>query len=102
MSGYRIEIRSKDRTLAQQVAKRAAAVARQTAPKRTGTLRRSIGVEPTAQGYAVVARAAHAAYVELGTVTMKAKPYLGPAVRQAQREAGARVWSRGSFIEDDA
>lgn len=68
----------------------AAEQARDLAPVDTGELRASITytVRRTAQSFAIVvyAGAAHALYVELGTVNMSAQPYLRPVLDQIGRQ----------------
>lgn len=58
--------------------------ARAAAPIRTGNLRNSIQPGPASpQGVQVEAGADYAAYVELGTRYMSARPYMKPAIGQA-------------------
>ena len=68
-------------------AARVAAAARANAPVLTGELRDSIEVE----GTDVVARAAHAPHVELGTVDQAAQPFLSPAVEAERGEFPAAI-----------
>lgn len=55
--------------------------AKQTAPVDTGNLRASIAAAGGGLTWRVTAAAHYAAYVELGTRKMSAKPYLVPALR---------------------
>lgn len=58
--------------------------ARASAPIRTGNLRNSIQPGPaSASGVTVEAGADYAAYVELGTRYMSARPYMKPNISQA-------------------
>jgi HK97 gp10 family phage protein len=59
------------------IAERAA----ELAPVDTGELRGSIGPQRLGGGWAVVASAPHAGYVEYGTSKMAAQPYLRPAAQ---------------------
>ena len=60
-------------------------------PVDTGELRGSISQQKRGEGWAVVASAPHAAYVEYGTSKMAAQPYLRPAARSVDGEAIAQA-----------
>lgn len=65
--------------------------ARAAAPVRTGELRDSILVVWLGDAWALVAGAAHAMLVELGTRLVPARPFLAPAFRRAFARIGARL-----------
>lgn len=61
--------------------------AKQRAPYKTGTLRRSIHTEMRSKAQAVVGTdVEYAVYQEFGTSKMKAHPYLRPALDEKQQE----------------
>jgi HK97 gp10 family phage protein len=69
------------------VAERAA----ELAPVDTGELRGSISHQKLGDGWAVVASAPHAAYVEYGTSKMEAQPYLRPAAQGVDGDSIAQA-----------
>jgi len=69
------------------IAERAA----ELAPVDTGELRGSIGPQRLGEGWAVVASAPHAGYVEYGTSKMAAQPYLRPAAQSVDGESIAQA-----------
>lgn len=78
-----------DRAIARKAAEEAAQVARSNAPVDSGELRESIHVEETDDGYAVVAEAPHAAFVEFGTgITGRSAGYPTSEDAAAARSAG--------------
>lgn len=56
--------------------------AQKNAPVKTGTLKRSIGLEADDTTATVEATAEYAPYVEFGTRFMRARPYLRPAYNE--------------------
>ena len=68
--------------------------AKRRAPYRTGNLSRSIDWEPPERERPgiwrifIFATATYAAFVELGTVFMRARPYIAPAARQGRHILG--------------
>ncbi|WP_422929193.1 HK97-gp10 family putative phage morphogenesis protein [Singulisphaera sp. PoT] len=71
----------------------AAQEARSLAPARTGTLQSSIGYsyDESSRTLRVSVEAPYAAYVELGTRNMPARPFLRPALEAIAREFGGSV-----------
>lgn len=83
------EVRAIDRELAKRAAESGAEAARAAAPADTGALASSIRVEETADGYAVVAEAPYAAFVEFGTgVTGARAGFPTPEDARAAGDAG--------------
>ena len=60
-------------------------------PVDTGELRGSIAHQKMGSGWAVVASAPHAGYVEYGTSKMAAQPYLRPAAQGVDGESIAQA-----------
>jgi HK97 gp10 family phage protein len=60
-------------------------------PVDTGELRGSISHRREGEGWAVVASAPHASYVEYGTSKMAAQPYLQPAAQGVDGESIAQA-----------
>jgi HK97 gp10 family phage protein len=60
-------------------------------PVDTGELRGSISHQRMGDGWAVVASAPHAAYIEYGTSKMAAQPYLRPAAQGVDGESIAQA-----------
>lgn len=56
--------------------------AKRRVPKKTGTLSRSIHAEVESDGVLVGTDVSYAKYVEQGTVRMKGRPYLQPALTE--------------------
>lgn len=66
--------------------------AKRRVPKKTGTLSRSIHMEPESDnGVLVGTDAEYAKYVEQGTARMKGRPYLQPALTENQQRIQNRV-----------
>ena len=66
--------------------------AKRRVPKKTGTLSRSIHMEPESDlGVLVGTDAKYARYVEQGTARVKGRPYLRPALNESQRRIQNRV-----------
>lgn len=66
--------------------------AKRRVPKKTGTLSRSIHMEPESDsGVLVGTDAKYAKYVERGTARMKGRPYLQPALTKNQQRIQNRV-----------
>lgn len=65
--------------------------ARASAPRKTGRLKASIVAEEDHAGPFVAGRAPYARFVEFGTRTVPARPFLYPALLRARRGAGARL-----------
>ena len=63
-----------------------ASAARTRAPRRTGALAASVAAEPERDGVAIVAGERYAPFVEYGTRTMRAEPYIRPAVAETQEK----------------
>jgi HK97 gp10 family phage protein len=74
----------------------AAVLAKGTAPARTHELEQSVETEPARQEGPLlvgrlVARARHSLFVELGTVFMRAQPFLRPSADQENRKLASRI-----------
>lgn len=66
--------------------------AKRRVPKKSGTLSRSIHMEPESDsGVLVGTDAVYAKYVEQGTAKMKGRPYLQPALTENQQRIQNRV-----------
>ena len=61
-----------------------ATAARSLAPKRTGTLSRSVAPAPSRGTAAALASASYAPFVHYGTRYMSARPFLSDAARQTE------------------
>jgi len=81
-------LKQKGEKEADRVAKDAARLAADRAPKRTGTLAASIHVRDTSDGAEVVVEADYGAYVEYGTSDTPSQPFLLPAVQEAGQTFG--------------
>ena len=76
----------------EQIAKEIATVARRLAPRDTGFLRKNIRAEKRGRTqWEAVASTTYAGYVEFGTSSSAAQPYLRPAADQANRELKKRM-----------
>ena len=76
-----------------QAAEQTAAYARQVVPVRTGRLKASIAAGEEGEKGRVRAICPYAAYVEMGTRFMTARPYLRPGVQRAEYpKLAARAW----------
>lgn len=66
--------------------------AKRRVPKKTGTLSRSIHMEPESDNSVLVGTdAKYAEYVEQGTAKVKGRPYLQPALTENQQRIQKRV-----------
>lgn len=80
-----LKINSESQRVAYDTARSIAAGARQRAPVRTGYLKRSIEVIPNRPGFTVQAGAPYAAFVEYGTATQRARPFMRPSVETSKQ-----------------
>jgi HK97 gp10 family phage protein len=68
-----------------------AAEARARAARRSGTLAGAIASRADGDGFAIVALAPHAAFVELGTARAPARPFLRPALEAGRAGLAAAI-----------